>query len=147
MLTAIRATRASSGNLTMLSVLMTPSAAGSLSNGPAQPVCSESPGSVRKGLDPSYGTLPRRRRPSTSYGNMSNLRPRSPPLNGRQSQHTGLRLSPGKYIEDTPLDFYTDAVPPAQSELMQAAPSADLVRGKAEAGLSVPSVWARLHCF
>lgn len=145
MLTATRATLASLGNLTMLSSLMTPSAAGSSSSGPTKPICSESPRSVGKGLDRSYGTLPRRRRPSTSYGNMFNLRPRSPPLSGRQSQHTGLRLSPGKYIEDTPLDFYADAVSPAQSELMQTALSADLVGGKAEAGPPVPSVWARLH--
>lgn len=147
MLTATRATQAPLGNLTMLSSLMTPSAADSLSNGPTKPVCSESPGSVRKEPEQCYGTLPRRRRPSTSYGNLSNLRPRSPPLNVPQSQHKGLRLSPGKYIEDTPFDFYTYAVSSAQIEPMQTAPSANFVRGKIEAGPPVPPVRARLLCF
>lgn len=115
---------------------MTPSAAGSLSNAPTKPVCSESPGPVRKEPDHFYGTFPQRRRPSKSYGDLSNLRPRSPPSYVPQSQHKGLRLSPGKYIEDTPLEFYTDVVSSVQTEQMQIAPSATFVGGEAEAGPS-----------
>lgn len=131
----------------MLSSLTTPSAADSRSNGPTKSIFSESPASVRKEPDRFYGTLPPRRRPSTSYGNLSNLRPRSPSLNVPQSQHKGLRLSPGKYIEDTPFDFYTDAIPSAQIEQMQTAPSANSVGGKTEVGPPVPPVCARLLCF
>ncbi len=125
---------------------MTPSAAGSLSNAPTKPVCSESPGPVRREPDHFYGTFPQRRRPSKSYGDLSNIRPRSPPSYGPHSQHKGLRLSPGKYIEDTPLDFYTDVVSSVQTEQMQIGPSATFVGGKAEVGPLVPPVRARLLC-
>ena len=45
------------------------------------------------------------RRPSKNYGNLFNLRPRSPPLSSSPCQHKGFHLSPGKYIEDTALYF------------------------------------------
>jgi len=147
MLTAIRFTQASLGNSTKLSFLATPSAAASLSDGPTKTACNESPGSVRKEPNQFHGTFPQRRRPSTSYGDLSNLRPRSPPSYGPQSQHKGLRLSPGKYIEDTPHDFYADAVSSTQKEPMQIVPSAKFVGGIAKAGPPVPPVRARPHCF
>ena len=159
MLIATRTPRAPLGNLTNLSnqahswncssapvALVASPTAGPPGSGMNENTCSRSPGSI----GPKTGQLSdasfRRRRPSKNYGDLFNLRPRSPPPHSTLSQHKGLQLSPGKYIDDTPLCFCSDVDTMVQSNALQTAYAAGLASANSTADLPVPPVRTRLCC-
>ena len=63
--------------------------------------------STRIGPQPSASI--RRRQLSRQYGDLSRLRPVSPPLPTPTQGQDGSLLSPGKYIEDIPSQFHAES--------------------------------------
>ena len=80
------------------------------------------------------------RRPSKNYGDLFNLRPRSPPLSTSPCRYKGFHLSPGKYVEDTPLYFSNEGNATVEPVLVQVPRAVDATGINPKIGPDAPQV-------